>query len=665
MTKKLKDALRKQKRNTKQETPLITGILGIPLGGKRLVEVPNRKPYVYVRLRNNQNEVIQAFNNQVAPSYNLPVIVERQGNRYSVISVDTQRYENNWTSFAPFLPRHGNTHSFDPEGGGGGDIVFVHTRQFMPMLAIPSGSSGGPNVVLSSYVLKRDDNTWVYVGNTGTQNLTPHNPTGSSAVMALVYLDATNGNPGFLIGSGSYFSNTITGTNQVVPYIPNITNPSTQIPISAIRLVSGTSAISWDNIYDVRQFIYNSSTGVTLYVQDEGIHQGEVSTFNFVGSNVSAIASGGVAQITVGGLTGSSVAIQDEGAPQGNVTTLNVVGTVADISVSGTVARLFITGSTGGGTLAVQDEGISQGTATTFNFVGDGVTATISGSVARINVVATGSASVAELDTRYLKLDTSNDPIAGELRVSGTFDAGYGKPNREANAGKFGYEAFTPGYFDWVGAGTGTPRWHRFYDNTLASVSQAQNFQLLTLPNAFLYTNGTGTFAGPINAPQLTTITGTDYVLGIKGSDSSSVKTLVNDLAEGIVYTDVIGTFTGGDTVQPTGTYSTCPWKSSIDSTANNLPWPEGGLATDLSVRISSTQPASGSLVITLMINSVATALVVTIPAGSTLGTYSDTTHQVSISASDFVRWNVQNNATTTSAAITGLTMKLNKRATA
>lgn len=316
MNRKLAAALTQQKNVTKQRVPRIYGALGLPIGGVKVVEVANRNSYVYVRLRNNQSEVIQAFNNQVAPAYNLPVIVERQGNRYTVVEVDSQRYENNWTSFAPFLPRHGNTHSFDTESGGGGDVVFVHAKQFMPSLVFPSGSLGGPNVLMAPYILKNDNGTWKYTGNTGTSSLLPYKPNNSSGtVLILVYLDSVSGNPSLLIGSGTFVPVGLTGTSQIVPYIPTVTNPSTQIPLSVVRLVSGTTQITWDNIYDVRQFIHGVPSG-----------------------------SGGSSSSS----TGTAVAIWDEGIPQGTVTTLNFVGTNVDASVSGTVARIFVTGSTGG-----------------------------------------------------------------------------------------------------------------------------------------------------------------------------------------------------------------------------------------------------------------------------------------------------------------------------
>lgn len=65
---------------------------------------------------------------------------------------------------------------------------------------------------------------------------------------------------------------------------------------------------------------------------------------------------------------------------------------------------------------------------------------------------------------------------------------------------------------------------------------------------------------------------------------------------------------------------------------------------------ISSTQSATGSLVITLRKNQVDTALAITIAAGSVAGTYSNTTNSVAFSAGDLTSVKIQNNATVTSA---------------
>lgn len=310
MTKALTSALKTQKKQTQQVNLPITGTLGIPIDGMQRVEVPNRNSFVYVKLRDNQSEVIQAFNNQVAAAYGLPVIVEYRNNRYYVTGVDTIRYQSNWSSFAPFLPRHGNTHSFNPEAGGGGDIVWVTTKQFMPLLIFPSGTFGAPNVSLAAYTLRNNDGSWKYIGPTGTQSLLPYRPTNNQAVMALVYLDTVSGNPYLMVGSGSYFAGNITGTAEVVPYIPSISNPN-HIPLMAVRLVSGTSTIKWDNLYDVRQFLHPIATGTT---------------------------------------SGGSISVWDEGILLGSPSVLNFVGNGVDVSISGSVARIHITGSSAGGT---------------------------------------------------------------------------------------------------------------------------------------------------------------------------------------------------------------------------------------------------------------------------------------------------------------------------
>lgn len=386
----LYQALSQQKKSTEPVHRFISGMLGIPLDGERLVEVPNRNAFVYVRLRNNQSEVIQAYNNQVSPAYNLPVLVERMGNRYEVVSVDTQRYENNWASFAPFLPRHGNTHSFDIESGGGGDIVWVYPRQFMPLLVMPSGSAGAANLIVNAYTLKNDDGTWRYVGNTGTQSLNPYIPSSTSgAVMGLVYLDSESGNPQFIINSGTVFSNTITGSSQITPYIPQVTS-NTQIPLAAVRLVTG-SVLSWDNIYDVRQFVHTESEG----------------------------GSAGVDTIGIAGM--------DEGVPVGTGTILNVVGGGATLTRSGTVLNLDVQAGAGGSGLGVmaQDEGVPLGTGTTFNFVGNNVHASISGAVVRVFV--TGSSGLTVQDTEGTSVPSVSTIVFTGTATPNVVNEGSGK----------------------------------------------------------------------------------------------------------------------------------------------------------------------------------------------------------------------------------------------
>lgn len=74
-------------------------------------------------------------------------------------------------------------------------------------------------------------------------------------------------------------------------------------------------------------------------------------------------------------------------------------------------------------------------------------------------------------------------------------------------------------------------------------------------------------------------------------------------------------------------------------------------------VRTSATQPATGSLVITLRQNQVDTALAITIAAGSIGGTYSNTATSIAFSAGDLASVKVQNNAAANSTPVISLSI--------
>lgn len=397
----LERSIHELKENTKIKK--IYGILGIPINGQRTVEVPNREGFVYVRLRDNQSELIQAINSAVSPVYDLPVVLVREGNRYKVEGRDTERYQT-WGSFSSFIPRHGDQHSFNEGVGGGGDITWVNGKQFMPMLVMPSGSLGANNVVISDYRIQDDATGWIYSGGTGTPNLLTYKPTNNNAVMILVYVDQTTGNPGFIVGSGSYFANTITGSAQVNPYIP--ANPSSDyLPAMAVRLSSGTSVIGWDNLYDVRQYYGGSGGGAST------------------------------------GSSFSGIPVQDEGVPIGTGTVFNFVGNNVDVSVSGTVIRVFVTGSAGsslpsfitGSVPYAASNGILKEDNTKISFDEQNITLWVgekfslnSPSTFRLMLRATGTNSSVAMGVVTAGTGSSggtSSPVYGGYRSRGTFES--------------------------------------------------------------------------------------------------------------------------------------------------------------------------------------------------------------------------------------------------
>lgn len=230
------------------------GVLGITKNGEQIVEVTGRPGFVWVRLRNTYSEVIQAYNTVVTPIFDLPVYVQRDPlnpMQYSIVGRDVARYgASNWGSVSAYLPPHGNSHSFSPETSGGGDVVWVYGRQFMPFLVVPSGSAGAFSVSVQGGIYYYD-NMFRYAGGTGIALDNSYKPTGTSnARMTLLLLDKPTGN--FVLVAGTQeFPSTVTGTVPVLPYIPPVPT-GTQEPLAAIRLLDSTTTISWSNLYDVR-----------------------------------------------------------------------------------------------------------------------------------------------------------------------------------------------------------------------------------------------------------------------------------------------------------------------------------------------------------------------------------------------------------------------------
>lgn len=247
---KLKRELEKFDRTLKKEYVEIPGEMGSYIKGKKTVEVPDRVGYVYVKLRTNLSEIIQAFNDRVSPSYGLAVIVRREGNKYIVDRRDVGRYEN-WEDKNKYVPRHGDTHSFDLDGSNiGADPVWVYPYQFMPSLVSPFGVKGAENVFIYPYSYLHGG-VWHYSGNTGTTSLLNYRPTSGSSVV-LITLDTVSGNPHLFASTGTYIPSSVTGTASFIPYLPSYADTQ-YLPLSFATLTSGTFGVNWNNLHDVRQ----------------------------------------------------------------------------------------------------------------------------------------------------------------------------------------------------------------------------------------------------------------------------------------------------------------------------------------------------------------------------------------------------------------------------
>ena len=90
----------------------------------------------------------------------------------------------------------------------------------------------------------------------------------------------------------------------------------------------------------------------------------------------------------------------------------------------------------------------------------------------------------------------------------------------------------------------------------------------------------------------------------------------------------------------------------NVDSTGWNMELTANSIISNMRVTTSSAQPASGSLVFTVMKNNVATSITATVAAGGAAIVSTDTTHTESFTSGDFIIIKVQNNATANSATI-------------
>ncbi len=254
----LTQSLRNQKKSTQPREVVVSGNLGVKLSGVEIVQVPGRPGFVYVRLMSSDSELIQAYNGVVSPTYDLPVLIIWDVNKYRIKGRDILRYQD-WGE-APYLPLHGSTHSFDKTGQSGGDMVWVKSEQFYPFATIPSGTAGAENITILPYTYLWNG-AWKYGGNTGTPSLTSLRPTTAGKVkLMLLCIKGSTSNPHFI--TGSEVDDSLSNFD-LVQYYPTV-NSAEDIPLAVVRLETGTTSIGWDDLYDVRQYFGGSnSTGTS------------------------------------------------------------------------------------------------------------------------------------------------------------------------------------------------------------------------------------------------------------------------------------------------------------------------------------------------------------------------------------------------------------------
>jgi hypothetical protein len=112
-------------------------------------------------------------------------------------------------------------------------------------------------------------------------------------------------------------------------------------------------------------------------------------------------------------------------------------------------------------------------------------------------------------------------------------------------------------------------------------------------------------------------------------------------------------TFGGGTLTAGLVTYANfSSTAGSLTEATRRLPMPTACTLSNFYFLMSTSQPASGSLVLTIRKNGVDTALVITVIPNSLAGVYTNTTNSVSFVAGDLMSIRFNNNATGASGGI-------------
>ncbi len=338
------------KQDNIQEFP---ALLGAFIDGLQTIAVNGQPDYVWCRIEGNTSQRVKAFNQHaggVGHHFNLPIIIVRDAvnpDIWKVTGRDVRIYPR-WQKTttdpytSPYLVKHGSDHSFASHPTMGADPVWVFKRQMMPLLPHPDSTGTMSLKIASDFYYFGGRYRWF--ATTGTVDFTSVLPSGASnARFVTVYIDGNTGNPAYLTGTEF---NALTPPPDPGDFIL-APSAAQGVPVAAVYLLSGTSRISWTEIYDLRwphQPV--NTTGSLTFIYDEGVGLGSVDSLNFAGSNIEAVVSGTVAHIIdsggAGGGGGAGIFGTDEGIPIGTGTIIDWTGAGVTASRSGTVINVDI-----------------------------------------------------------------------------------------------------------------------------------------------------------------------------------------------------------------------------------------------------------------------------------------------------------------------------------
>jgi hypothetical protein len=155
------------------------------------------------------------------------------------------------------------------------------------------------------------------------------------------------------------------------------------------------------------------------------------------------------------------------------------------------------------------------------------------------------------------------------------------------------------------------------------------------------------------------TTASTDYAVAAKGvTNGDSHNHVGGDGA--VIYYDVPFAAHGLNATVALSSSTYAPlYYYGLTTTLYNYTIPRGGTLKNFRWNTNSAQPGTGSLVATVRVNNVDSALTATVAAGGAAQTATDLTHTVAVNAADALVIRITNNATSASAQVGGFSFEL------
>lgn len=266
--------------DTKVDVPArYYGVIGAYLNGETKVYVDNRPNFVYVRLNNSDKEIVQAYNTIITANFGLAVVVEKRKDDDFFRIVDLQHTNYAYVTHSNFVVKHANSHRFGYSNTTkGADPLWLYKRQMIqPLGSVPSTRSPMRVQIFGDYY--NWNQTSKYLPDTETIDFTSYKPTGSgNARWVTICIDGVTNSLTYVPSDEFNYNLYSTGI------IQNILDPvDNYINLSAVLLTTGTTALEYDDIWDMREFLSNANRAhVEPHALDpiNGRHTGTLFAWN-------------------------------------------------------------------------------------------------------------------------------------------------------------------------------------------------------------------------------------------------------------------------------------------------------------------------------------------------------------------------------------------------